>query len=210
MQSVPGPWPSDDIIKRLVRQSEGYFIYASTVIKFIDEEFFSPAARLDQVLGKSDSSVFHSESNPFTELDHLYIQILSSSPTSQLLMLKLVLGYVIMSESFDSQVMYFDCIEDLLPRGQIKLTLRGLRSLVSFERRYAIPTLVHASFRDFLLDKARAKDYHIDLEEWTYTAFRNAFSLSCRSLCRSLETHNCASKPLRGLFLVSSTGIKRD
>ena len=47
MQFVPRPWPSDYIIERLVTKSGGYFIYASTVIKFIDEEYVSPVARLD-------------------------------------------------------------------------------------------------------------------------------------------------------------------
>ena len=210
MESIPRPWPSEDIIERLVRQSEGYFVYASTVIKFIDEEFFSPATRLDQVLGKSDSSGFHSESNPFAELDQLYTQILSSSPTSHLPVLKLALGYVIMSGFFDTRVLYLPCIQDLFPRGRMMLTLRGLRSIVSFEEWFAAPTLVHASFGDFLLNKARAKDYYIDLEEWAHTAFRNAFSLGCRSLCRSLEPHNCASKPLKGQFIISSIGVKRD
>jgi len=215
MESVPSPWPSEDIIQRLVRQSEGYFIYASTVIKFVDEEFFSPAARLDQVLSKSDSSVFHSELNPFAELDQLYIQILSSSPTSQLPTLKLVLGSVIVSSFVDPQIFYRTSMRDLFPRGEMKLTLRGLRSLVSFVsfelgEWFPAYTLVHASFGDFLLDKARAKDYHIDIEEWTYTVFYHAFFLRCRALCRSLKPHNCASKPLNGRFLLYSIGLKLD
>jgi len=70
MRFVARPWPSEDIIKRLVRKSDGYFIYASTIIKFIDEEYFSPVARLDQLLGTSNSSL---DMNPFAgELDQLY------------------------------------------------------------------------------------------------------------------------------------------
>ena len=79
MQSAPQPWPSEDVIERLVRKSGGYFIYASTVIKFVDEESCSPVARLDHVLGTSNAS---SEVNPFAELDQLYIQILSTYPPS--------------------------------------------------------------------------------------------------------------------------------
>ena len=61
MVYIPRPWPSEDIIRRLVRKSGGYFIYASTAIEFIDEEYESPAARLDQLLGNSNSS---SDMNP--------------------------------------------------------------------------------------------------------------------------------------------------
>ena len=209
MQFVPGPWPSDDIIQRLVTKSEGYFIYASTLIKFIDEEYFSPAARLDQVLGTSNSSVFHSELNPFAELDQLYTQILSSYPKSQLPMLKLILGYVVMP--FIGRTGDYLPIEDILnlPPGQMKLTLRGLRSLVSFWRLSQTPVLIHASFGDFLLDKARSKDYHIDSEEWIYTVFRPAFFLGCRLICRSLQPHECTS-PLKGRSPISLLGSIRN
>jgi len=149
MQFVPKPWPSEDIIKRLVSKSGGYFIYASTIIKFINEEYFSPVARLDQILGTSNAS---SESNPFAELDQLYIQILSSYPNPHLPMLKLILGYAVMSPVLRSRTLFLPSIQDIvdLVPGQMELTLRGLRSLVSVP--YVIPHhephLIHASFRD--------------------------------------------------------------
>ena len=196
MESVPTPWPSEDIIERLTRKSEGYFLYASTVINFIDEEFFSPVDRLNQVLGTSDSSVFPKESNPFAKLDRLYMQILSSYPASRHPILKSILGYVVMSAVFSARGMYLPFIGiilDLAP-GQMELTLRGMRSLVSFVLHSKEPSLFHASFGDFLLDKGRAKHYHVDSEEWIYTTFRHAFSLACRSL----GPHNGASQPFEG------------
>ena len=42
VEFVPTPWPSNETINRLVSKLGGYFIYAVTVIKFIDEECFSP------------------------------------------------------------------------------------------------------------------------------------------------------------------------
>ena len=53
MRFVREPWPSDEIIQRIANKSEGYFIYAATVIKYIDEEYFSCLDRLNQVLGTS-------------------------------------------------------------------------------------------------------------------------------------------------------------
>jgi len=91
MESVRRPWPSDDVIKPLTWKSGGYLIYASTVIRFIDEEFFSPADRLDQVLNCSNPSI----SAPFAELDKLYIQILSFCPKSQIPLLERILGYAV-------------------------------------------------------------------------------------------------------------------
>ena len=73
-----------------------------------------------------------------------------------------------------------------LSRGQVKLKLRGLRSLVSFENG-EFPGGVrirvnHASFGDFLHDKERSKDYHVESEECLYTGFCDAFSLGCNML----------------------------
>jgi len=206
MRFVPRPWPSGDIIQRLVRKSEGYFIYVSTVIKFIDEEQFSPTARLEQVLGTSNSSILFSQSDPFAELDKLYIQILSSYPISQLPMLKYVLGYlVVFHVQQDVYIHDMDAILGL-PPGQVQLTLRGLRSVVLPGR--PRPVLVHASFGDFLRDKTRAKAYYIDSEEWIYTAFSLAFPPGCRLLCQPLEHDNRTSKLLEGRVIISSSIIR--
>ena len=110
--------------------------------------------------------------------------------------------------------MFFDSMDGFLdlPPGQMKLTLRGLRSLVSLTERSnseVFARLIHASFRDFLLDSSRAKDYHVDSEGWICTMFCRAFALASRDLFRSLESHNCASQPLKGPSLTSSIWYQR-
>jgi len=184
MEFIPGPWPSKDVIAGFVGKSGGYFIYASTVIKFIDDENFSPIERLDQILTGSNSAVPPPDSAPFAELGKLYLQILSSCPTSKLPMLKRILGYLIFPSVMDISVSMDTLnIEALLrlPRGQVKLMLRGLRSLVSLgESPWDLSIgLIHASFGDFLHDKERSHDYHVDSEDWMYTAFCDVFSLRC-------------------------------
>jgi len=157
MEFVPKPWPSDEAIDRLVGKSGGYFIYASTVIKFIDEEYFSPVDRLDQVLNGSNSSVSPSDLAPFAELDKLYLQILSSCPTSKLPIFKRILGFIVCGIQEDLVIDDVEAILRLL-RGQVKLMLRGLRSLVTFEESPAGSKLRlnHTSFTDFLYDKDRS------------------------------------------------------
>ncbi|KAJ7793391.1 hypothetical protein B0H13DRAFT_1467047, partial [Mycena leptocephala] len=46
MARVQEPWPSPEIIYNFVKKSSGYFIYASTIIKFIDDKNFRPTERL--------------------------------------------------------------------------------------------------------------------------------------------------------------------
>ncbi|KAF8626891.1 hypothetical protein AX15_004640 [Amanita polypyramis BW_CC] len=47
MRFVPQPWPPPRVLRQLAYKSEGYFIYASTIVKYIDEEYFSPLNRLE-------------------------------------------------------------------------------------------------------------------------------------------------------------------
>jgi len=203
MKFVPRPWPSDDAIWQLVEKSGGYFIYASTVIRFIDEEYFSPAHRLDQVLNGHNSSVPPSDFAPFSELDKLYLQILSSCPTSKLPIFKHILGYVVYDIRGDLTIDDVEAILRLSP-GQVKLMLRGLRSLVTFgesELPDADFHLNHTSFADFLRDKDRSKVYYVDCEEWIYTAFCDTFSLGCNILGLYVDGVESATRHPKGLFV---------
>ncbi|KAJ7895880.1 NACHT domain-containing protein [Mycena olivaceomarginata] len=76
MVDVPTPWPSLDVVDSLVEKSSGYFVYASTVIKFIDDKYSRPTERLASIqdLTPTDAGA------PFEALDQLYTQILSAVP----------------------------------------------------------------------------------------------------------------------------------
>ncbi|KAJ7248301.1 hypothetical protein C8J57DRAFT_1672725, partial [Mycena rebaudengoi] len=47
MAGVLNPWPSQEVMKYLVDKSSGYFIYAATVIKFINDRNFRPTEQLE-------------------------------------------------------------------------------------------------------------------------------------------------------------------
>ena len=166
MQFVPRPWPSDEAIQELVQRSEGYFIYAFTAIKFIDEEYFSSVDRLDQVLGLSEPS-----STVFAELDKLYTQILSSCTDSALL--KRILGFVVFTAFFPT-VSQIEVILNVRP-GKVLLTLRGMHSLFTFHGPSWNCTIVpvHASFGDFIQDEDRSKTYHINSNDWYKNILRD-------------------------------------
>ena len=64
---LPSPWPSDKEIRRLVQKSSGQFIYASTIIKFIDSHRHWPPDRLNIIFG-----IFpRGKTTPFAEMDSL-------------------------------------------------------------------------------------------------------------------------------------------
>ncbi|KAJ7798739.1 hypothetical protein B0H14DRAFT_3544003, partial [Mycena olivaceomarginata] len=62
-------WPSPDTVDQLVGMSSATFIYTTTVIRFIDDEYHHPADRLNSVLELDPQST--------APLDDLYTQILS-------------------------------------------------------------------------------------------------------------------------------------
>ncbi|KAJ6457708.1 hypothetical protein C8R45DRAFT_1184420 [Mycena sanguinolenta] len=82
---VPSPWPSFDVLEELFEKSSSHFIYASTVIKFIDDKNYRPTERLAVVqVGRSRKS-----ESPFDALDQLYATILHSTarPSERILIL---------------------------------------------------------------------------------------------------------------------------
>ncbi|KAJ6484249.1 hypothetical protein C8R45DRAFT_1099386 [Mycena sanguinolenta] len=76
MRNIPLPWPSWNILRGLVENSSGHFIYASTIIKFIDDKNYRPTQRLAVVQGPNSSG----SELPFDTLDQLYMTILQSAP----------------------------------------------------------------------------------------------------------------------------------
>ncbi|KAJ6566689.1 hypothetical protein B0H19DRAFT_712994 [Mycena capillaripes] len=142
------PWPSTEALDHLVAQSSGIFVYATTVIGFINDEYSHPEDRLTSVLRLDPHST--------STLDDLYTEILSNlSPEPQ----NLRILYSICLFTLDPEEI--DTLLRLRP-GTCRLILRGLHSLLEVPR---IRTwygwreyvdLLHASFADYLSDPHRS------------------------------------------------------
>ncbi|KAF7362588.1 WD40 repeat-like protein [Mycena venus] len=150
MQNAPTPWPSCEVISTLVSRSSGYFMYAATVIKFIDDKDFRPTERLATVVQNLSTTV----ARPFAALDHLYIQIFSSIPDRSRLLPILCVIINFRSSSKD--------IEQLLglDPGDVRLALRRLHSVLQVPPNdFDDISVYHASFRDFLGDETRSGEF---------------------------------------------------
>ncbi|KAJ6460327.1 hypothetical protein C8R45DRAFT_1180537 [Mycena sanguinolenta] len=154
MAKIPSPWPSQDVLEDLVEKSSGHFIYASTIIKFIDDKSYRPTQRLalvHQVNSPCSESVFGA-------LDQLYMTILSSAPRQSELNLVLcaIVNLVVDPRAIDRLFGLAD--------GEARLLLRGLHSLLSvlpddeYKRIWAIYSH-HASFLDFLNNPSRSRNF---------------------------------------------------
>ena len=165
MKHVPKPWPSDEAVQVLADRSDGYFIYASTVLKYVDEEYSSCIGRLREILELSKPG-----SSAFAELDKLYMQVLSIFPDSDLLMR--VLGGLLTPVRSGPHFQNLESVESLqvilgLHPGQIEHILRGLHSVLDIQVSVGHTLRVepfHASFPQFLFDKSRAGRYYINQE----------------------------------------------
>jgi hypothetical protein len=158
MARVPHPWPSLDIIDKLVNKSSGYFIYASIIIKFIDDKYFRPTERLAIITGMAEPQF----ERPFAALDQLYTQILSEVPARPLLLKVLK----VIATKLSSKALSVTSIEQLLELepGGVPLVLRGVHSVINLsddeEDKEGI-FFHHASFSDFLQDPARAGIFYV-------------------------------------------------
>ncbi|KAJ7450150.1 hypothetical protein FB451DRAFT_723530 [Mycena latifolia] len=150
-----GPmWPLPETVEHLVNKSSGIFIYATTVIRFIADEYSHPADRLTCVLSLDPRST--------APLDDLYTEILSVVPhgPQQLRILHAIWqGTKDYHLRMDPEQM--DSLLDLRP-GTSRLALRGLHSLFHVPpicTRFGAQDYVrplHASLGDYLEDSRRS------------------------------------------------------
>ncbi|KAF9464577.1 hypothetical protein BDZ94DRAFT_1190879 [Collybia nuda] len=146
-------WPSDRIISDLVQKSGGAFIYASTVLKYVDDRDFYPVERLNEILNIPPGLT------PFVELDHVYRCIMATSKNTTLLLRALAI-MLFCNPTFWS--INLDFVEKLLQlrEGTIMIVLRRMRSIIDIDGKSY--KFYHKSFTDFVLAKERAQEYSLD------------------------------------------------
>ncbi|KAJ7437052.1 hypothetical protein FB451DRAFT_181483 [Mycena latifolia] len=185
MEHIPTPWPSTDILEKLVENSSGYFIYAATVIKFIDDKCFRPTKQLEviQSLNIDDSD------SPFAALDQLYMQILSAVPPRSRSNLCDILCVIANFQLLPEQI---DMLLGLEP-GDVWLILRCLKSVLKMSSKQHVIHVYHASFLDFLKNEGRSSVFHVGSQHHTKLA---------RGLLNTLAyTHEDRQINRAGLFL---------
>ena len=130
MPDFRSPWPSEHDLQVLVWRASGQFIYAATVIKFVgsNADFHTPEERLEFILTPGPMQAL-----AFSELDHLYTQILSLYPDSKALVhtlgvvLVLQTGMVFKYESSPAVIAAITGFGE----AKIRLVLRALQSITT-------------------------------------------------------------------------------
>ncbi|KAF4612278.1 hypothetical protein D9613_003584 [Agrocybe pediades] len=150
---LPDPWPSSEMVDTLVDKSSGQFIYAATVIGYIE----SPRHRPDERLNAIFQLRLPFKDLPFTELDALYRLIIYRAED-----LPTVLDIL----AFPALYGWFRVrnIEAILQlgRGSVEVLLADLHSVITIDHIGHVGFL-HKSLGDFLDEPQRAGDLYRDL-----------------------------------------------
>jgi hypothetical protein len=170
---LPIDWPPASSVEEIVSKSSGQFIFASVVINYISSPRANPARQLEVIRGirlRDPSS-----QNPFAHLDALYEYIFSQVEALDKVLD--IIGFVIATGGDD-----IDHIQNafLLEPGDLYVLFADLTAVILCQppEPFSLTKLkfLHASLPDFLVDKTRSEQYHIDLDEY-----------STNLLCRFLE-----------------------
>ncbi|KAF9473137.1 hypothetical protein BDN70DRAFT_886136 [Pholiota conissans] len=164
---LPSSWPAEKDIDRLLSKASGQFIFASTVVKFIDSPRHDPAERLDIILGLSAPG----NETPFMQLDTLYHFIFSTVVCLPKVLEILTLLFLDGKSSINLSI---KIIETLLGYD-IYRALVDMHALISVPGPYdniSEPRLHHASLYDFLTDESRSRELYIDATKGHITLSR--------------------------------------
>ena len=152
-------WPSKKVIERLVQKSSGQFLYASTVIKFIDSHCHWPPDRLDIIFGIKPPG----KMTPFAEMDALYSHILSAALDNieKIRDIFTVLLFLQIAHPDWERTTQF--LESFLSyrTGEIFMVLSDMHSIISVpfpDQPHMALKFFHASLGDFLVDHSRSGD----------------------------------------------------
>jgi hypothetical protein len=173
-------WPDTHDIKRLVHLSGALFVYAATVIRFVDNRRYSPRARLASIL---DGLQTGGSASPYRLLDQLYLQVLrdviqTDDDDEEVLCdrIRVVAGAIVLA----GDALSVDALADLtrLSSEDTLITVQSLSSLL-----LAVPNepvrIFHPSLPDFITDASRCTDPRFCISPPTY---HKRLARSCLSL----------------------------
>ena len=187
-------WPGESELNDLAKMSEGLFIWAFTLSRFLGETMY-PEQRL--------TKLFASKGKDITGVDRLYATILSTVITTDdwkefAGRFRAAVGVALFS-TIPLTDTTIDGLLDLQQDDSCGRLFRSLRSLFDYEPGWPIRSL-HASFRDYLVDPSRSGN-----EDWTlvnFDAHQHLTALSLRIMENQLRFNICDFK--------SSDDVKRD
>ncbi|KAF9532989.1 hypothetical protein CPB83DRAFT_846739 [Crepidotus variabilis] len=168
-QHLDSSWPGEHNLELLVAKSSPQFVYASTVMNYVQSKKHLPSVRLDAILAMANSSQQDFEDRPLDELDKLYRFIFFGVDERHRADVWCLLGIMHLAGKKEFAVPQttlplFERIFNIHP-GVIRIILEPLFSVLSVpEDSNTVLKSLHASLFDFLLDPHRSGSLSLDLK----------------------------------------------
>ncbi len=177
--AVKKPWPSEQELDDLTYRASGQFLYASTVLKFVDSNYYPPMDQLKLILERQPGNAA-----AFSSMDALYTQIFRSCPYQENLS-TLFRSVVTLSRFSRYNLWYLDSlsiVSGLRVNPDISIIVGLLSSVIDAEKydrldgswpwqelmrcRYPTSTISvhHRSLFEFFTDKERSGSLFIDTD----------------------------------------------
>lgn len=179
---LPDSWPGDLVIRKLVKNASGQFIYVATVLRFVETPSNSPRVQLEIALSLRPPS----PASPFTPLDALYARVLNTS-SDPMLAIKWLKAYCYLDIDAGIRTWFFNRLCES-SEGEVENLFENMSALVYVSDQRSITsaqyTFYHKSFQDFLGDPDRYGAYfpltEEDALEWIIRRFIYVFNSECQ------------------------------
>jgi len=194
---LPNPWPHENDIMTLTKKSSGLFIFASTLVRFIESEYHGPNEHLQLVLSEANSTLHEGRAG----IDSLYSQILlhAFSDISEVEVfdnVRQVLGAIVLSFNPLSRRELSTILgipTTLISTTLISTTLRHLHSIILIPSdEFKEIWIFHKSFPDFLQDCTRCIDCRFYIDP---TSYHGNMAFTCLKLVKELKSNPCHLPP---------------
>ncbi|KAL6828276.1 hypothetical protein V8C40DRAFT_240604 [Trichoderma camerunense] len=190
----------DDVIRSLVEKTHGLFIYAATACRFIKEGGINSEKRMLSLSAPEPSA-----SEAEKELDDIYTTVLETSFSTELSSKEAIELQPEFQKIVGSVMVLFDtpALTDLVDiidgqKERIESMLNNLRAVVDIsEDDRRLITILHPSFRDFLLNPGRCshKSFRISAKQLHYDLFERCLAIMHGSLPKDIcKLRNPAAK----------------
>jgi len=180
-------WPSPSEIDILCEKAAGFFIYASTAVKFITSNYHTPTEQLNMITSSPQSTSYEWSSG----VDILYTQVLGQAVNDVGVVkeklyshFRTVVGAVVLVFN----PLSVKALSDLLKVSGISTALRSLHSfLLVPANKDAAVHIFHKSFPDFLMDSRRCRDSQFFIDP---SIHHREILLSCLNLMKERLKRN--------------------
>jgi WD40 repeat protein len=181
-------WPNPQDIDVLCKKAAGFFIYASTVIKFVGSQYHPPNERLALITSLPQDTSHEGKAG----IDLLYTQVLVQAfhdvDQDFYSHLKSVVGAVVLILHPLSINALSDLLRNCGTPSRVYHALRPLHSLLLIpDSTEGQVRIFHKSFPDFLLDPGRCTDHQFLIDPSIY---HREILLSCFSIMKERLKRN--------------------